>query len=99
MEILVPIKRVADSNVTVRARADESGVELASVNMSMTPFDEIAVVGAIRLKETGKAKEATVVSLGVKQAQETLRAALAMGTNRISSLPDLTQKLEIQDAL
>ncbi len=82
MKVLVPVKRVIDYNVKVRVRADGSGVDLANVKMSMNPFDEIAVEEAIRLKEAGKAEEIVVVSIGVKQAQETLRNALAMGADR-----------------
>ncbi|MDE4142215.1 electron transfer flavoprotein subunit beta/FixA family protein [Phaeobacter gallaeciensis] len=82
MKVLVPIKRVIDYNVKVRVKADESGVDLANVKMSMNPFDEIAVEEAIRLKEAGKAEEVVVVSIGVKQSQETLRTALAMGADR-----------------
>jgi electron transfer flavoprotein beta subunit len=50
--------------------------------MSMNPFDEISVEQAIRLKEAGQADEVIVVSIGVKQSQETLRTALAMGADR-----------------
>ncbi len=82
MKILVPVKRVIDYNVKVRVKADGSGVDLANVKMSMNPFDEIAVEAAIRLKEAGKAEEIIVVSIGVRQAQETLRTALAMGADR-----------------
>ena len=82
MKVLVPVKRVIDYNVKVRVRADGSGVDLANVKMSMNPFDEIAVEEAIRLKEAGKAEEVIAVSIGVKQAQETLRTALAMGADR-----------------
>ncbi|MDO7708629.1 MAG: electron transfer flavoprotein subunit beta/FixA family protein [Paracoccaceae bacterium] len=82
MKVLVPVKRVIDYNVKVRVKADGSGVDLANVKMSMNPFDEIAVEEAIRLKETGKADEVIVVSIGVKQSQETLRTALAMGADR-----------------
>ncbi|GHE05059.1 electron transfer flavoprotein subunit beta [Defluviimonas sp. 20V17] len=82
MKVLVPVKRVIDYNVKVRVKADGSGVDLANVKMSMNPFDEIAVEEAIRLKEAGKADEVVVVSIGVKQAQETLRPALAMGADR-----------------
>jgi electron transfer flavoprotein beta subunit len=82
MKIIVPVKRVIDYNVKVRVKADQSGVDLANVKMSMNPFDEIAVEEAIRLKEAGKATEVVVVSIGVKQAQETLRTALAMGADR-----------------
>ncbi len=82
MKVLVPVKRVIDYNVKVRVRPDGSGVDLANVKMSMNPFDEIAVEEAIRLKEQGLATEVVAVSIGVKQAQETLRTALAMGADR-----------------
>jgi electron transfer flavoprotein beta subunit len=73
---------VIDYNVKVRVKSDGSGVDLANVKMSINPFDEIAVEEAIRLKEKGLAEEIIVVSIGVKQSQETLRTALAMGADR-----------------
>jgi electron transfer flavoprotein beta subunit len=82
MKILVAVKRVVDYNVKVRAKADGSGVETANVKMSMNPFDEIAVEEAVRLQETGKAKEIVAVSLGVAACQDTIRTALAMGADR-----------------
>ncbi len=82
MKVLVPVKRVIDYNVKVRVKSDGSGVDLANVKMSMNPFDEIAVEEAIRMKEKGLAEEIIVVSIGVKQNQETLRTALAMGADR-----------------
>jgi len=82
MKVLVPVKRVIDYNVKVRVKADNSGVDLANVKMSMNPFDEIAVEEAIRLREKGIASEVVAVSIGVEKAQETLRTALAMGADR-----------------
>jgi len=82
MKVLVPVKRVIDYNVKVRVKADQSGVDLANVKMSMNPFDEIAVEEAVRLKEKGKAKEVVVLSIGPGQAGETIRTALAMGADR-----------------
>ncbi len=82
MKVLVPVKRVIDYNVKVRVKADQSGVDLANVKMSMNPFDEIAVEQAIRLKEAGQVTEIVVVSIGVEKSQETLRNALAMGADR-----------------
>ncbi len=82
MKILIPVKRVVDFNVRVRVKADGSGVDTANVKMSMNPFDEIAVEEAVRLKEAGTAEEVIIVSLGVQQAQETIRTALAMGGDR-----------------
>ena len=82
MKVLVPVKRVIDYNVKVRVKADQSGVDLANVKMSMNPFDEISVEEAVRLKEKGKATEVIAVSIGPQQASETIRTALAMGADR-----------------
>ncbi len=88
MKVLVPVKRVIDYNVKARVKADQTGVDLANVKMSMNPFDEIAVEEAVRMKEgkehhaAGTATEIVVVSIGVTQAQETIRTALAMGADR-----------------
>ena len=97
MKVLVPVKRVIDYNVKVRVKADGSGVDLANVKMSMNPFDEIAVEEAIRLKEAGKADEIIAISIGVKQSQETLRTALAMGADRailVVAADDVHQDIE-----
>ena len=97
MKVLVPVKRVIDYNVKVRVKADGSGVDLANVKMSMNPFDEIAVEEAIRLREQGKCDEVIAVSVGVKQAQETLRTALAMGADRailVVASDDVHQDIE-----
>src|SRR6476660_6805229 len=82
MKILVPVKRVVDFNVKIRVKPDGSGVELANIQMSMNPFDELAVEEAIRLQEAGKATEIVAVSIGPAQSSETIRTALAMGADR-----------------
>ena len=82
MKILVPIKRVIDYNVKIHVKADETGVDLANVKMSLNPFDEIAVEEAVRLKEAGKTSEIIVVSIGSEKAQEQIRTAIAMGADR-----------------
>ena len=82
MKVLVAVKRVIDYNVKVRVKADQTGVELANVKMSMNPFDEICVEEAVRMKEAGTAEEVVAVSIGVTKAQETIRTALAMGADR-----------------
>ena len=82
MKVLVTVKRVVDYNVKVRVKADGSGVETANLKMSMNPFDEIAVEEAVRLQESGQAKEIIALSIGPQAAQDTLRTALAMGADR-----------------
>jgi electron transfer flavoprotein beta subunit len=101
MKVLVPVKRVIDYNVKVRVKADQTGVDLANVKMSMNPFCEIAVEEAVRMKEKGVASEVVAVSIGPAQAGETLRTALAMGADRailIQSDTDL-EPLEVAKVL
>jgi electron transfer flavoprotein beta subunit len=82
MKVMVPVKRVVDYNVKVRVKADQTGVDLANIKMSMNPFDEIAVEEAVRLKEAGIATEVVVVSCGIAACQDVLRTALAIGADR-----------------
>jgi electron transfer flavoprotein beta subunit len=82
MKVLVPVKRVIDSNIKARVKSDQTGVDLANVKMSINPFCEIAVEEAVREKEKGVATEVVAVSVGPTQAQETIRNALAMGADR-----------------
>ena len=82
MKILVAVKRVIDYNVQVRVKSDGSGVEKENVKMAMNPPDENAVEEALRIKESGKANEIIIVSVGEEKSQETIRTALAMGADR-----------------
>ena len=82
MKILVAVKRVIDYNVQVRVKTDQSGVETENVKMSMNPPDENAVEEALRIKESGKANEVVIVSIGEEKSKETIRTALAMGADR-----------------
>ena len=82
MKVLVTVKRVIDYNVQIRVKADGTGVETENVKMSMNPPDENAVEEALRIKESGKADEVIVVSIGEEKAKETIRTGLAMGADR-----------------
>ena len=82
MKALVAVKRVIDYNVKVRVKADHSGVDLSNTKMSINPFDEISVEEAVQLKEAGVIDEIIVASIGPKESQEQIRAALALGADR-----------------
>ncbi len=82
MKVLVPVKRAVDFNVKIRVKADNSGIELNNVKMSMNPFDEIAIEEATKLKEAGTVTEIIAVTIGPDKAQETLRTAMAIGADR-----------------
>jgi len=82
MKILVAVKRVIDYNVQVRVKEDGTGVVTDNVKMSTNPPDDNAVEEAVKIKETGKAKEIVAVTVGEEKAQETIRKALAVGVDR-----------------
>ena len=82
MKILVAVKRVIDYNVQIRVKEDGSGVNTNNVKMSTNPPDDNAIEEAVKLKETGKAKEIVAVTIGEEKAQETVRKALAVGADR-----------------
>ena len=52
------------------------------IDSSINPFDEIAIEEAVRLKESGKASEVIVVTIGPEKAQEQIRTAMAIGADR-----------------
>ena len=82
MKILVAIKRVVDANVKIRVSAEQNAVDLSNVKMAMTPFCEIAIEEAVRLREKGIAHEVITVSVGDDKCQEQLRNAMALGADR-----------------
>ena len=82
MKILVAVKRVIDYNVQVRVKEDGTGVVTENVKMSTNPPDDNAVEEAVKLKESGKAKEVVAITVGEEKAQDTVRKALAVGADR-----------------
>ena len=82
MKILVAVKRVIDYNVQIRVKEDGTGVHTDNIKMATNPPDDNAVEEAVKLKESGKAKEVIAVTIGEEKAQETVRKALAVGVDR-----------------
>ncbi len=82
MKILVAVKRVIDYNVQIRVKEDNSGIVTDNVKMSTNPPDDNAIEEAVKIKESGKAKEVVAITVGEDKAQETVRKALAVGADR-----------------
>ena len=89
MKILVPLKRVADPDNAnkIKIAAGGNAVDTTGLEWKTNPFDEYALEAALRLTENGKTPkqrlgEVVVVTLGPKEAEQTLRAALATGADR-----------------
>ena len=82
MKVLVAVKRVIDYNVQVRVKEDKTGVVTENIKMSTNPPDDNAIEEAVKIKESGKAKEIIAITIGEEKAQETIRKALAVGADR-----------------
>lgn len=88
MKILVPVKRVADPDNAnkVKVTGDGSKVTSDGLEWKMNPFDEWSLEAALRLTEDGSKKErvgeVVLVSIGPKDAVQTIRQGLAMGAER-----------------
>lgn len=82
MRICVCIKRVPDTAANIRIAADGRSIEQTGVEFVMSPYDEIAVEQALRLKEAAGQGEVILLSLGPSEAVMTLRSGLAIGADR-----------------
>lgn len=83
MKILVPTKRVPDTDQKIVASADGCSVEISFRPHVINPFDAIALEEAVRISEQ-RSEPTDVVAVGVGAAgyEPQLRAALAMGAAR-----------------
>jgi electron transfer flavoprotein beta subunit len=82
MKILVPLKRVPDSDTRIRLKSDGSGIETDGFKYAVNPFDAIALEEALRLEEKLGEIDIVVVSIGGAECVEQLRTGLAMGADR-----------------
>jgi len=82
VNIIVCVKRVPDTEARIRIGEDGTSIDPSGIKYILSPYDEFAVEAALRLKEQVGEGEVTVMTVGDGSAQETLRAALAMGADR-----------------
>jgi electron transfer flavoprotein beta subunit len=87
VKILVPLKRVADPDNANKVKVNGANLDTTGMEWKPNPFDEYAIETALRLTENAantKARigEVIVVTVGPKEAESTLRAALATGADR-----------------
>jgi electron transfer flavoprotein beta subunit len=89
VKILVVVKRVADPDNANRIKVSSGGsaIDTSGLEWKINPFDEYALEAALRLTENGQTPkkregEVVVVTLAPKEAETTLRSALATGADR-----------------
>lgn len=92
MKILVCISNVPDTTTKIKLSGDQKTVDMNGVQWVINPWDELALTRALELKEKsgGKIEKITVITVGDKMVEPTLRKALAVGADdavRIDSLP------------
>lgn len=81
MNIAVCIKQVPDTET--RPKIAENGKEMdkTGVKWIVNPYDEFAIEEGLQLTEKNGG-EVTIISLGSKEIEPTIRAALAMGAKK-----------------
>ena len=83
MKILVPTKRVPDTDQKIVATADGTRVAVEHIPYVINPFDAIALEEAVRISEQlADRVEVVAVGIGSEGYEQQLRTALAMGAAR-----------------
>jgi electron transfer flavoprotein beta subunit len=83
MKILVPTKRVPDTDQKIVASGDGSRIQLDHIPYVINPFDAIALEEAVRISEQlGDLVEVVAVGIGAPGYEPQLRTALALGAAR-----------------
>ena len=83
MKILVPTKRVPDTDQKIVASDDGARVNVEHIPYVINPFDAIALEEAVRTGEQqGDTVEVVAVGIGGEGYEQQLRTALAMGAAR-----------------
>jgi electron transfer flavoprotein beta subunit len=78
---VVCISHVPDTESRIKIAAGGRKIDEAGLKFIVSPYDEIALEAAVRLKEA-KGGDVTVLAFGPDRAQQALREALARGANK-----------------
>ena len=81
MKILVCVKRVPMTGGRIVLTEDEQAIETKHLGFAISPHEECGVEEAVRLVEH-HGGESVVLTLGVAEAEEQLRDAMAIGVDR-----------------
>lgn len=81
MNSVVCITQVPDTESRIRIAADGRKIDETGLKFIVSPYDEFALEGAIRLKEA-QGGDVTVISFGPDRVQQALRECLARGATK-----------------
>ncbi len=83
MKILVCLSNVPDTTTKIKLVDDNKNYDKAGVQWIINPWDELALTRALELKDDASVPvdKVTVITLGGKDAEPTIRKALAIGAD------------------
>jgi electron transfer flavoprotein beta subunit len=83
MKILVPTKRIPDTDQTVHIDETGKGIVYMGLPYVINPFDAVALEEAVKISEHREEEvEVVVVGIGGEEYEQTLRTTLALGAHR-----------------
>jgi electron transfer flavoprotein beta subunit len=86
MRVLVCVKRVPAPGARIVLNGDGQSIDTSLLSFTVSPHEECAVEEAVQLVEA-HGGSATVLTLGTPEAEEQLRAALAVGAHEAVLIP------------
>lgn len=86
MRVLVCVKRVPAPGARIVLTEDQQAIDTNLLSFAVSPHEECAVEEAVQLAEANEGK-VTVLTLGPPEAEEQLRAALAVGAHEAVLVP------------
>jgi len=77
------MSNVPDTTTKIRFNADQTAFDSTGVQWIINPWDELALTRALQLKEEagGKIEKISVLNVGTKESEATIRKALAIGAD------------------
>lgn len=86
MRVLVCVKRVPAPGAKIVLSEDSRSIDTSLLSFTVSPHEECAVEEAVQIAEAAGGT-ATVLTLGPPEAEEQLRAALAVGAHQAVLIP------------
>jgi len=87
VNIYVFVKRVPDTESTIRINHETNSIVQEGLNFIINPYDEFAVEEALRIREA-KGGKVTAVSVGGEETKVILKKCLAMGADEAVLIKD-----------
>lgn len=81
MKILVCISHVPDTTTKIQFEEDGTSIKRTGVTFVINPYCEYGLSRAIGFREEGKQVQITVLTVGGREVEPTLRKALAIGAD------------------